>query len=203
MYQSEWSSKPVLHLFPHWNWLPGQKIDLWCYYNNADEVELFVNGKSQGIRRKKDSHQYHVMWRVTFEPGEVKVIARKNGKDVRSQVIKTAGAPNHIRLSIDYAGQRGDVGAANATMSNQESLTFINAEIVDKDGNLCPWAENQLFFETDNGAIEGVDNGSQFSTERFKDNKRKAFFGKCMVVVKGKGRLTAKAYDLKTAKIDF
>lgn len=58
-------------------------------------------------------------------------------------------------------------------------------------------------FETDNGAIEGVDNGSQFSTERFKDNKRKAFFGKCMVVVKGKGRLTAKAYDLKTAKIDF
>lgn len=203
MYQSEWSSKPVLHLFPHWNWLPGQKIDLWCYYNNADEVELFVNGKSQGIRRKKDSHQYHVMWRVTFEPGEVKVIARKNGKDVRRQVIKTAGAPNHIRLSIDYVGQRGDVGAANATMSNQESLTFINAEIVDKDGNLCPWAENQLFFETDNGAIEGVDNGSQFSTERFKDNKRKAFFGKCMVVVKGKGRLTAKAYDLKTAKIDF
>lgn len=87
------------------------------------------------------------MWRVTFEPGEVKVIARKNGKDVRSQVIKTAGAPNHIRLSIDYAGQRGDVGAANATMSNQESLTFINAEIVDKDGNLCPWAENQLFLK--------------------------------------------------------
>ena len=52
MYQSEWTQKPVLHLFPHWNWLPGQEIDMWCYYNQADEVELFVNGKSQGIRRK-------------------------------------------------------------------------------------------------------------------------------------------------------
>ena len=52
MYQSEWTQKPVLHLFPHWNWIPGDEIDLWCYYNNADEVELFVNGKSQGIRRK-------------------------------------------------------------------------------------------------------------------------------------------------------
>ena len=52
MYQSEWTQKPVLHLFPHWNWIPGNEIDMWCYYNNADEVELFVNGKSQGIRRK-------------------------------------------------------------------------------------------------------------------------------------------------------
>ena len=52
MYQSEWTQKNVLHLFPHWNWIPGQTIDMWCYYNNADEVELFVNGKSQGVRKK-------------------------------------------------------------------------------------------------------------------------------------------------------
>src|SRR5574344_1390384 len=57
MYQSEWTKKPVLHLFPHWNWLKDQLIDMWCYYNNADEVELFVNGKSQGVRSKKDDHQ--------------------------------------------------------------------------------------------------------------------------------------------------
>ena len=58
MYQSEWTSTPMIHLFPHWNWIPGEEIDMWCYYNNADEVELFINGVSQGVRRKADSHQY-------------------------------------------------------------------------------------------------------------------------------------------------
>ena len=61
----------MLHLFPHWNWLDGEQIDMWCYYNNADEVELFINGRSQGVKSKKDAHEYHLMWRVTFEPGEV------------------------------------------------------------------------------------------------------------------------------------
>ncbi|MBQ2200077.1 MAG: DUF4982 domain-containing protein, partial [Bacteroidaceae bacterium] len=60
-YQSEWTDKPTLHLFPHWNWIEGQTVDLWCYYNQADEVELFVNGKSKGTR-KKGEHTFHVMW---------------------------------------------------------------------------------------------------------------------------------------------
>ncbi|MBQ2178809.1 MAG: DUF4982 domain-containing protein, partial [Prevotella sp.] len=135
MYQSEWTTKPVLHLFPHWNWLEGQQIDMWCYYNNADEVELFINGKSQGVRRKTgeqpegryDMHntkaklnsEYHVGWRVTFNPGEVKVVARKDGHVVGEQTIKTAGAPARIRLSKDYQGK---------------NTTFITAEVVDKDG---------------------------------------------------------------------
>ena len=76
--------------------------------------------------------------------------------------------------------------------------------VLDKDGNLCPNAENQVFFSLDGKAeILGVDNGSPFSMERFKDNKRKAFFGKCLVVVKGKGVLTAKAVDLKSTSISF
>lgn len=185
MYQSEWTDQPVLHLFPHWNWLEGQEIDMWCYYNHADEVELFVNGKSQGIRRKMDGHQYHVMWRVKYESGEVKVVARKAGKQVREQVIKTAGQPDHIQLSIDYRGK---------------TTTFVKAEVVDKDGNRCPWAENQVFFETD-AEIIGVDNGCQTSMERFKDTKRKAFFGRCFAVVSGHGTLTAKAIGLKSNTI--
>jgi beta-galactosidase len=185
MYQSEWTEKPVLHLFPHWNWLDGQEIDMWCYYNQADEVELFINGKSQGVRAKKDSHQYHVMWRVKFEPGEVKAVARKDGKIVREQVIKTAGQPDHIQLSVDYQGK---------------NTTWVKATVVDKDGNRCPWAENQVFFETD-ATIIGVDNGSQFSMERFKDDKRKAFFGRCFVVLNGHGTLTAKAIGLKSNTI--
>jgi beta-galactosidase len=114
MYQSEWTDKPVLHLFPHWNWVAGDYIDMWCYYNNADEVELFINGKSQGVRKKTGeqtdgrytSHnmttrmnsEYHVGWRVIFDPGEVKVVARKDGKEVAQQTIKTAGPPAKIRL---------------------------------------------------------------------------------------------------------
>ena len=194
MYQSEWTQKPVLHLFPHWNWIPGDEIDMWCYYNNADEVELFVNGKSQGVRRKlrdedneKTRHlnsKYHVGWRVTFEPGEVKVVARKDGSVVGEQTIRTAGAPERIRLSVDYQGK---------------TTTFITAEVVDKDGNLCPWAEDMIYFVGEgNGRILGTDNGCQTSMERFTSPKRKAFFGKCMVVVSGNVTMTAKSPTLKS-----
>ena len=199
MYQSEWTDKPVLHLFPHWNWLKGQTIDMWCYYNQADEVELFINGKSQGVRRKADSHQYHVMWRVIFEPGEVTAVARKDGQEVRRQTIRTAGAPHHIRLQADKACMSAD----------GKDLCFVTAEIVDKDGNLCPNAENQLFFDVDgNATIAGVDNGCQTSLERFKDNKRKAFYGKCLIVLRagkqeGKVTLTARGVDLEDGTIQL
>jgi len=199
MYQSEWTEKPVLHLFPHWNWIEGQTIDMWCYYNQADEVELFINGKSQGVRKKADSHQYHVMWRVTFEPGEVKVVARKDGKQVREQVIRTAGAPDHIRLTSDR----------NAIYANGKSLAFVTVEIVDKEGNVCPNAENQVFFSVEgNATIAGVDNGLQTSMERFKADNRKAFAGKCLVVLQAKKnpgsiRLTAKGVDLRQATLEL
>ncbi len=197
MYQSEWTDRPVLHLFPHWNWIEGQTIDMWCYYNQADEVELYINGRSQGVRRKADSHQYHVMWRVTFEPGEVKVVARKDGQEVRSQVIKTAGAPHHIRLTTD----RSTIDA------NGKSLAFVTVEVVDKDGQLCPNAENEIFFDVQGKAsIAGVDNGCQTSMERFKAHQRKAFYGKCLVVLQsaktaGDAVLTAKSADLKSATL--
>ena len=181
MYQSEWTKQPMLHLFPHWNWLPGQTIDMWAYYNNADEVELFINGKSQGVRRK-DEHTYHVMWRVQFEPGEVKAVSRKNGKTVCEQTIRTAGQPAAIRLSMDYQGK---------------DLCFVYANIVDAQGNLCPWADNQLYFTASDGAqVIATDNGCQTSMERFTAPQRKAFFGRCMVVVRGRGTLKAQAMGL-------
>ena len=199
MYQSEWTQKPMLHLFPHWNWVPGDYIDMWCYYSGADEVELFINGKSQGVRRKTDHQpegwkpglctEYHVGWRVTFDPGEVKAVSRKDGKVVCEQVIKTAGAPDHIRLSVDYQGK---------------TTTFITAEVVDKDGNLCPWAEDEIHFIYEGeGGIQGTDNGCQTSMERFTSPKRKAFFGKCLVVATGPGSITAKSATLNPAWIEF
>ena len=214
MYQSEWTQKPVLHLFPHWNWLPGQTIDMWCYYNQADEVELFINGKSQGIRKKtvygaqnegdayRKSTEYHVMWRVAFQPGEVKVVARKDGKEIASQTIKTAGAPHHLVLKETYQGT-----LAHGT---SEPTTFVEVNVVDKDGNLCPNATNQVFFAVEKSpsaasapVILGTDNGCQTSLERFTDPHRKAFFGKCVVVIKGKGTLKAQAVDLTSASLDL
>ena len=196
MYQSEWTDKQVFHLFPHWNWLDGQYIDLWCYYNNADEVELFINGRSQGVKAKKDDHEYHLMWRVKFEPGEVKAVARKNGKVVAEKTIRTSGAPARLRMTSDRIRFGNN--------PNGDNLAFITVEVIDKDGNLCPRADDQVFFEVEGGRIVGVDNGNPISMERFKDTKRKAFNGKCLVVVATDGgdvTVRAKGYQLGGSEV--
>lgn len=179
MYQSQWRpDKTVLHLFPHWNWTPGQDVDMWAYYNNADEVELFVNGVSQGVRTKEPG-TYHVMWRVPFQPGTVRAVSRKDGKTVAEQTIRTASGPAAIRLTPD----RREISA------DGRDLSYVLVEIIDKDGNLCPWAENEVTFTVDgSGFNAGVDNGSPISLERFKDDKRKAFYGKAMLIVQNDGR---------------
>ena len=195
LYQSEWyPEKKVLHLFPHWNWTPGQDIDMWAYYNNADEVELFVNGESQGVRTKgKDD--FHVVWRVKYESGVVKVVSRKDGKAVLEKEIHTAGEPAQIRLTADR----------NEIKSDGRDLSFVTVEVLDKDGNLCPNADNQIMFDVQGaGFIAGVDNGSPVSMEKFKADHRKAFYGKCLVVVQSDGKsggikLTATSEGLKTA----
>ena len=196
LYQAEWSDKTVLHLFPHWNWTPGQDVDMWCYYNHADEVELFVNGKSQGVRSKTPDC-LHAMWRVKFESGSVKVVARKGGETVGEKEIRTAGEPAQIRLTPDRAQLDAD----------GKDLSFVTVEIVDKDGTLCPNADNLVNFQVEGNAfIAGVDNGSPISMERFKDNKRKAFYGKCLVVLQntgkpGEAKLTATSEGLSQAEI--
>lgn len=196
MYQSQWSDKAMLHLFPHWNWEEGQEIDLWAYYNNADEVELFVNGVSQGTK-SKEKDIYHVSWRVRYVPGTIKAVSRKDGKVVLEKEIHTAGEPAGIRLTAD----RTTISADGT------DLSFVTVEVVDKDGNLCPNADNLINFDIDGNAfIAGVDNGCAYSMERFKDNKRKAFYGKCLVVLqnngsKGKAKLTATADGLTTTSL--
>lgn len=195
MYQSEWTDKPVLHLFPHWNHKEGEVVDLWCYYGQADEVELWVNGESQGVKTKEPGC-FHVAWRVAFKPGEIKAVSRRDGKEVLSQTIRTAGEPAQIRLTPDR----------NALKANGRDLSFVTVEILDKDGNLCPWADNDVAFAVEGNAfIAGVDNGSPFSMERFKDNHRKAFYGKCLVVLQNNGLdgtavLTATADGLAQAQ---
>lgn len=196
MYQSEWTSKPVLHIFPHWNWKQGDSIDVWAYYNNADAVELFLNGKSLG-KRSKHGDDLHVMWRVAFEPGTLKAISTNNGKIVLTQEIKTAGAPAKILLSADRNGITAD----------GKDLSFVTITIVDKDGNMVPDADNLVQYKiSGNGSIASLDNGSETDLESFKGTQHKTFNGLGLCVIqstttKGKIELQATTDRLQSASI--
>jgi beta-galactosidase len=198
MYQSEWTNKNVLHLLPHWNWRQGDTVDVWAYYNNADEVELFLNGRSVGIK-KKNGDDLHVMWRLPFEAGTLKAISRKNGKTVLTSEVATAGPAYKIELTADR----------KTIASGGDDLSFVTVKVLDKNGNLVPNADNLVQFEVSGGAsIAGVDNGNQTSMESFKDNKRKAFNGLCLAVIKAGARkgnigLKATAPGLQTAQINI
>ena len=178
MYQSRWRPDiDVLHLFPHWNWKEGEDVDMWAYFNNADEVELFLNGESLGVR-KPDGKNYHVMWRVPFTPGELTAVSRKDGREVARDTVRTASAPYAVRLTPD----RREINADGS------DLSYVTVEVVDKDGILCPLAENEITFAVEGAGFNaGVDNGSPISLEPFKSDRRKAFYGKALLIVQNDG----------------
>ena len=196
MYQSEWTDKPVLHLLPHWNWEQGKTVEVWAYYNQADEVELYLNGKSLG-KKSKQNDDLHIQWSVIFEPGTLKAISRKNGKDVLVSEVKTAGAPAKIELIADRKNIKAD----------GKDLSFVTVRILDKAGNVVPDADNLVDFKVEgNGFVAGVDNGFQASLEPFKANYRKAFHGLCLAIIQstekvGTIKLTATSVGLSSSVI--
>lgn len=198
MYQSEWTDKDVLHVFPHWNWELGETVDVWAYYNNADEVELFINEKSLGIK-KKENDDLHVMWRVPFEAGTLKAVSRKNGKVVLEKKLKTAGEAAAFQLSTDRASISAD----------GKDLAFITVDIVDNEGNFVPIASNQLNFSVEGeGKLVGVANGDPVNHESFKGNTHKALNGKCLVVVQatkkvGEIKLSVTSEGIKSNSINI
>lgn len=195
LYQSEWTDKPVLHIFPHWNWKKGQAIDVWAY-TNCDEVELFLNGKSMGVR-KKTGENLHLMWRLTYEPGTLKAVGKKDGEVILTKEIQTAGKPAQLQLTVDRPQIHAD----------GKDLAFVTVNVVDQNGTLVPRADNLVHFKVNGEAtIAGVDNGSETSHEPFKANYRHAFNGKCLVVLQSDGKpgnieLTASAEGLPDAKV--
>ncbi|WP_281635466.1 glycoside hydrolase family 2 TIM barrel-domain containing protein [Flavobacterium marginilacus] len=178
MYQSEWTKKPVLHIFPHWNWQKDQEVDVWAYYNNADEVELFLNGKSLG-KKSKQNDDLHIFWRVKFEPGTLKAISRKDGKVVLEKEIYTAGTASKI-----------DLKANKTTVKNDTyDLVYVTVSIQDKDGNLLPNANDLIHFEvTGGGKLVGVDNGYQAGLDSFKASSCKVYNGKCIAIIQSNGK---------------
>jgi beta-galactosidase len=196
MYQSEWTNKDVLHILPHWNWNKGNTVDVWVYYNNADEVELFLNDKSLGIK-KKTGEDLHIMWRVPFTPGTLRAISRKNGKVVLMKIMNTAGKPAQLALSADRKRINADAN----------DLSYVTVKVTDASGNMVPDANNLIKYTiTGPGIIVAVDNGSPTSLERFKAKRHTAFNGMALAVIQskkesGKIVLTAKADGLPAATI--
>ncbi|MDD4920026.1 MAG: glycoside hydrolase family 2 TIM barrel-domain containing protein [Bacteroidales bacterium] len=186
MYQSEWTDTSVLHLFPHWNWKQGETVDVWAYYNRADSVELFLNERSLGVCTK-DSVQLHACWRVPYEPGTLTAVSYYQGKEFLRRSVSTAGVPARLKLTPD----RSILDAGG------DDLVFVTVEVLDENGNLVPDADDLITFRLEGpGTIAAVDNGSPISHESFRANFRKAFHGKCLVVIRsgntaGAIRLTA------------
>lgn len=197
LYQSEWTSKNVLHIFPHWNWNEGDTVDIKAYFN-CDEVELFVNGESKGTKQKEGENM-SVFWRLNYVPGSVKAVGRTDGKEVITKEIKTAGKPAKIELIADRKNIKAD----------GNDLSFVSVKILDAEGNLVPNADNMVNFEINGeGFIAGVDNGNQTSHEPFKANYRKAFNGLCLAVVQsngknGKIKFSAKSDGLEGAEVEI
>ena len=198
MYQSEWTDKTVLHIFPHWNWTPGQLVDVWAYYNNADEVELYLNGKSLGKKSKQDD-DLHIMWRLPYQPGTLKAISRKNGKTVLEKEIKTAGNPAVLKATADRSTIKAD----------SKDLSFITIAILDEKGTPVATATNEITFHLKgNGKIVGVSSGNPVSHESFKGTKYTALAGKCLVIVQAGANeetleLTATAEGLKKVTLSI
>ena len=198
-YQSEWTDKTVLHLFPHWNWKEGDKVDIWCYYSNADEVELFVNGVSHGTK-SKTKDVLHAEWpAVAFEPGKIEVVSYKDGKEVARDVRCTTGEPASIRLTADRTKISAD----------GYDLSYITVEALDANGLAVPDADVKLHFSVEGaGELFGIDNGKADDLSCLKGSDKAMFSGKALAVIRsikgerGKATLTVTS-DLGTAKINI
>ncbi len=206
LYRSRWNKEAeTLHILPHWNWegREGQTTPVFVY-TNYDSAELFVNGKSMGIQKKHagtPQNRYRLMWMdVKYEPGTVKVVAfGKDGKPVVEREVKTAGKPYKIVLQPD----RKEISA------DGKDLSYVTVSVVDKDGNPCPTATNQLTFSVKGqGSYRAACNGDATSLEQFHLPTMKLFSGKLVVLVQstdkaGDMELTVKGKGLQTGQVNL
>ena len=221
LYRSHWNKEAeTLHVLPHWNWegREGEVTPIFVY-TNYPTAEVFINGKSQGKRTKDTSikvyntedtvgstrflrqQRYRLMWMDTkYEPGTVKVVAYdENGKAVAETEMHTAGKPHHIELVADRSQIKAD----------GKDLSFITVKVVDKDGNLCPLADNEIKFKVKGkGFYRAGANGDPTSLESFQAPHMHVFNGMMTAIVSsteepGKITLEATGKGLKKGTIDI
>jgi beta-galactosidase len=193
-YQAWWSEKPLLHLFPHWNWSEGQEVEVWCH-TNLERVELFLNGESLGARAVE--RNTHVAWKVKYAPGVLEARGFQGGQQVLVARRETAGAPAGIVLRPDRA----------KIAANGEDVSMVEVAVVDSQGRVVPTASNEIVFEvTGSGRLIGVGNGDPSCHEPDKASKRSAFNGLAMAIVQaakqpGEIRVAAHSPGLAQASV--
>jgi beta-galactosidase len=195
-YQAQWTTRPVLHLFPHWNWkgMEGHEIDVWCY-SNLEQVELFLNG--QTLKRKDVPRYGHVEWKVKYAPGTLRARGFKNGREVLTAKRETTGSPAKLGLIADRRGISAD----------GRDLSIAHLQVLDSQSRLVPIADSPIEFHlSGNGSLIGVGNGNPSSHEADKADRRHAFNGLCMAIVQstrepGELRLEATSPGLEPAAI--
>jgi beta-galactosidase len=185
-YQAWWTSKPVLHLFPHWNWpgYEGKEIAVWVY-SNLDRVELFQDGKSLGAKDvKKDGH---VAWIVKYAPGSIEARGWKNGNQMMTTSRETTGAAAKLVLRADR----------DSFSADGEDIAMFAVEVQDAKGRTVPITDNLISFKVSGPAkVVGTGNGDPTDQAADKGSSRKAFSGYCMAIVqteKTSGSITVEA----------
>src|SRR6266498_778921 len=195
-YQSQWTTTPMLHLFPHWNWKghEGEFFAVMCY-TNCDTVELFLNGKSLGTKGyafprlgmekrygtfparslvRRTTSDLHLLWDVPYEPGTLKGVGTKDGKVAVEREITTTGEAKSIGLLADR----------NSLIANRRDVAHVTAQVLDDLGRIVPDAENEITFEIQGeGKLLGLDNGNPESHEDYKSKHRRCFQGLCLAIV--------------------
>jgi beta-galactosidase len=182
-YQSKWTTKPMVHILPHWNWSNGTNVEVWAY-SNCDTVEIFLNGTSLGS--KSVGNAGHLSWNVPWSSGALRAKGTKGGTVVYDEVV-TAGSAAKVQLKPDRTSITAD----------GKDLVYIEADITDANGVVVLNAANTVNFSVSGpGTIVGVDNGNATSLESYKGKSRSAFSGKCLVIVqatKTTGQITVTA----------
>jgi len=196
--KSEWSKWNWDDVVANWNW-KGDEDSIFevNIYSSCDEVELFLNNKSVGKKPTNRSTKFMAVYNVPYAAGELKAIGYNNGKKVNTAILKTAGEPTQIKLSADRKFIKAD----------NEDLSYITVELVDKKGTRNPGAENLIHFEIEGpGTIAGVGNADPVSVESYQLPQRKAWQGRCLVIIKsgkksGNIVLKASSTGLKSSEL--
>ncbi len=219
-YQSQWTDRPVLHLFPHWNFpgKEGQFIPVMCF-TNCDTVELFLNGKSVGVkgyefprlgmeerygnsppraRVRRSTADLHLQWDVPYEPGTLRAVGMKDGKVALTEEISTTTAPPALNLETDRATISAD----------QRDVAQITIKILDAQNRLVPTADNDVHLEIQGPAkLLSFDSGNPTSHESFQSDHRQTFNGLALATIQstpqpGTIQITAHSTGLKDATIE-
>lgn len=204
LYRSQWNKDDnTLHILPHWNWKGREgEVTPVMVYTNFPKAELFINGKSQGMREKNDStvqNRYRLMWMETvYEPGELKVVAYdKDGKPVAEKVVKTAGKPHHLVLTPNR----------ESLDANGDDLLYVTVQVADKDGNIVPTDSRLVKFKVDGaGSFEATANGDPTCIMSFQNPEMKLFSGAATAIARsakepGTLRFRATAPGVKAAEL--